>query len=355
MRMKRKNDFSSEPEDVVFLRRFIAENGQRLLKESGPPHSVQVTRQGRVWRIVLEFEGRERNLVVKDIGGNTFIKTPEQLWKLQSYVRSRTPRLTESFPEILDVIPDRRWIVMEYVSGLVFEDLLCGILRGNKKGREAVKVYLSQVMDVFLTMKTLSVPSSDLVFLSESNDNFLTYYKTLFQIGWIRRRLPFPFDTYEKFSVGFDRQLVIQPFHHLVPADCQPKNIIISQTGNPRLIDPDFARSNTFLGMAFFLASLDRIGSRYPLPKTQAILSQWKRIWMASLWEKAGSSFVDEMSFYYPFALLRTAQMHLLIQRWFAPYLHWYYGRCLRSFLERLKTIRVRDSHESALELFEYP
>jgi hypothetical protein len=248
--MKRKMLLSPDPEEMVFLRQYIAENGQRLLGESGPPRSVLVTRQGWVWRIVLMFGDRERNLVVKDIRGNTCLPNADQLRQVQGYIGSMNPRLRESFPEILAVVPERGWIVMQYVSGSILEDLIYGLLRGNGKGKEAVNACLPRVIDVFLAMKNLNLQSSDLAFLSETKGKFLTHYETLFRIGWIRRYLPFPFRTYEKFTSGFDRQLLMQPFIHLVPGDCQPKNIIITEAGIPCLIDPDYARSNVFLAMA---------------------------------------------------------------------------------------------------------
>jgi hypothetical protein len=350
--MNRENLLSPDPEEVTFLRYFMAENGQNLLNESVPPNTVRVIRRDGVWKAVLTFGERERYLVVKDVSGNTSIKSPDHLWQVQCYMGSKAPCLKGSFPGILAVVPDRKWIVMEYISGSILEDILCGVLRGEGKSQETVNVFLSRVMDVFLAMKTLSFLSSEMAFLSETKSKFLTYYETLFQIRWVRRCLPSTFSTYEKFTAGFDRQLVMLPFHHLVPGDCQPKNVIITEMGMPCLIDPDYARGNIFLGMAFFLASLDRIGSRYPLPKTQSILSHWKRLWMAGLWEIMGPAFVEEITFYYPFALAQTAQFHLSNQRWFTPYLCWYYGKHLRSFFKVLEAIIVRDRREAVLELF---
>lgn len=334
---------------LKFTSHLIREHASTPSRKTGARPSVRIRRKGR--RVfVLSLAGGDRKAIIKDITGNTHIRSPDQLMKIQEYILARDTQLARSMPRILAVEQEPAWIMMEYIEAPTLEKILISCLNGDDAAR--AEAGIDEMAGIFLSVNALKPVGEGLPFVPWRNEEGIRNFELAFEASALRRYLPEEFRAFDKFSSRFTPDFFSQTHEALSLVDCQPKNVLAPAAGPLRLIDLDYAVVNPALGVAQFLISLDRLGLRWPSSARRTRIEAWQRRFVAAYLQHADPSFAESLVFSYPSTLMRVCALHAAERPVLARYLRWYYGNRLNRFLVRLRDVPPARYAEALPDLF---
>ncbi len=334
------------------IRRFAQEQGSYFFQEPTAPKSIDVKRRERVSFVTLRYPGGDRKLVLKNVTDNTESKRPSQILQVHQLIASENPELAAYFPKITGIDETLGWIAMEYIPGGTLEALLKRELLVGTRASGEIERYLADIARIFRETGKLNLGETHFSSLKWPNTKIVAAYDTIFTDSALRRYLPKNVDGVKEIFTQFGSDVFSRVYRSLVIVDCQPKNILVQDSGHLRLMDPDYSVANPALAVAHFLASLDRIGVTHLTKASQSKIAYWKSRLVAAYQAGADSVFAKELLFLYPWVLVRVCRWHVASRRWFGPYLRWYYGSLLRGFLTRMADTPKDRLLESPGEVF---
>lgn len=157
-----------------------------------------------------------------------------------------------------------------------------------------------------------------------------------------------PASLFDRLEPGFFDRLGNQ----VALGDARPKNCIIRPDGTLCFIDLDWSVAPAPLGVGVFLVALDRKASTHPHSPARRRVAAWQRSFVETYASHSDRPVGDELTFFYPWALLQMLKQHSGTRPVFAPLLRWHYGRALDRFLGRLKSLSPEQVRQSPGALF---
>jgi hypothetical protein len=330
----------------------LYERGHAFVGEQAPPRRVTASVLGTAVVATLEHPRYQHRVVLKPTELNRGIRDAQVLADVLDSLANSSDRIAKSFPPVLGGDAQSGMLVMAYVHG---EGLVTKVRRSLRAGpdsgedghahfRQAAMI-LSAVHRV--EASTTLFPSSSIrtnaSFIGSFEETAARFESTFRTAGFSR-----PLDLLQRLSPAFfgrqgSRTLLI---------DARPKNAIVRTSGGLCFIDLDCAPASPAMGVASFLASLDRMGARYPAPSSQQQLAAWKRSFLHAYFAANDPWPEEDLIFFYPWTLLQMFEQHRAGHPWLTPYLHWYYGHRLQRYLDQLQQLSVADIVRSPANLF---
>lgn len=316
-----------------------------MLRQATPPRSVRVRRQSTAILASLSFEGAGTfDVVVKHVPvvrvGTGAAWDARQLAYVHERIRSASPRLALCMPRIVGWDADDQLIVMELIPGVVLPHILPGCLRPFRPPPDRCLRPIREAGELLAEIHAL--PAAE-VGIDYTRADTNAVYLPRFEANWRRQGLADHLPVRYRdpgFVYGFLRPDF--PGHtggHLVPADAQPKNVVVADAGRVCFIDPGYAVANPAIGLAQFLVGFDQLGLKWPFPSRFSQIAAWQREFLEGYFRTAARTVADDLVFFYPFVLHQGYELHVGRRPWKRWYLKSFYANRLKSFLANLERI----------------
>jgi hypothetical protein len=331
----------------------LLQRGHEFVGEGRPPRHIGARVVGTAVLATLDYGSEDRyHVVLKPTELNRGVRSAGRLGSTLELLSGQDDRIAASFPEVLGGDERTSLLVLGYVPG---EQLVSRLRRALQVVGPAVDdnaVYFRQAARVLAAVHR--VPASTAGLPGESVRNSASFmgsfertaarFASVFQAADLAEpaqllaRLPPGF-----FSRVGDRTSLI---------DARPKNSIVPPVGPLCFIDLDCAPGSPAMGVAAFLASLDRMGARHPSPAAQSRLAGWKRAFVDEYFACDHVWPAEDLMFFYPWTVLQMFEQHRADHPWLTPYLQWYYGTRLEQFLAHVKRLSNAQLAHSPAMLF---
>ena len=334
------------------VKAFLAERGAAFFGEGRQPDTVEVQVLSTAVVARLRFDNRFHRVVVKPVALNGNIRTARELRHILDHLRKASPLVEDGLAPVLGVADEHEFLVMRYVEGERLETKMRRQLdRADLQSHELNDV-IAQAARAKADIHTVraSAVLSDPRFRShatfvESFDRKGSEFRSAFQAaGWKG-----PHDLLQGLSSDFFKRVG----DRVALIDARPKNLIVRSTGGITFIDLDCSAAPPAMAVALFLAANDRLGTRHPAASAQRRLTEWGRVFVDAYTGHTSDAIGEDLTFFYPWAVLHMYEQHRRNWPWLASYLHWYYGRSLGRFLKALAQLGPVTSARVPAKLFE--
>jgi hypothetical protein len=332
--------------------RLLYERGHVFVGESTPPRRIEARVVGTAVIATLEHTGYRHQVVLKPTELNRSIRDAEVLAGVLESLATSNDRIAKSFPAVLGGDSRAGMLVMAFVQG---EGLVARLRRALASGGQTGEDSHSQIRHAARILAAVHGVVADGKPYSgaavRTNASFVrTFEQTAARFDGVFAAAGFnrPLDLLNRLSSAFferrgNRTLLI---------DARPKNAIVRTTGALCFIDLDCAPASPAMGVASFLASLDRLGARYPGRDAQELIAAWKRSFLHAYFASDEPWPEEDLIFFYPWTLLQMFEQHRAEHPWLMPYLRWYYGLRLQRYLGQLQGLSVADITRAPADLF---
>jgi hypothetical protein len=335
---------------AVQVRDYFAAGGHILVGQARPPERIAVRQIGTAYLATLRYGAQAIRAVVKPVAPDSWLHDPTLLYHVHYRLQNADPLLRRVLNTMVAPIPERGWVVVEYVAGVSLRDALCHALRFPVYRDAQPSTLLAQTARALAALNRISAAQVRVPLAPQAN---LSYVETLERCWADRRVQPYLPRTWR---AGPPANIMGDSFRcrglgqgrladRILPIDCQPKNILVPCRGEVRFIDQDYGVGNPALGLAFFLLTLDRLGLAHPLPYQRARIAAWKAVFLESYFQHAEPWIAEDLPFFYAWTLVRQVCDAAARRLLFRPYARWHYARCLREFLSACEARPVSLSH----------
>lgn len=329
---------------------FLKERGHEVVGQARSATRIDVRIRSSAFIARLQFADVSRQLVVKPIEFNQELRDANELRRVLARLAASSPQIADALPTVLASDEDRQLLILEWIEG----DPLDTVLRRALWRRSVAKDHLHVLRHAARILAGVHGSMAHDVLLRRAfraNGSFVPGFEqqaTAFASAFRRTGYDGPDRLLARLSPGFfsrvgDRVALI---------DARPKNLIVRVGGGLAFIDLDCAPMAPALGVALFLVAIDRLGVRHPYDGAQRRLTQWKQTFVESYREWSGSTFGEDLTFFYPWTLLQMFEQHRRHRPALTSYLRWYYGRRLTSFLASLTRLSPADVASRPGDLF---
>ena len=318
------------------VRRFVQERVARRLGIAADEAVVRIERRGTTYLVSVEGQGVTSRCVVCPRIREDHIQDAGELQRVHGVVRGGSEELARGLPMVLDVEPQQQWVVFEYLAGApLLEVLKTGLRRGNvQSGLEALRqtgCLLAQINGFSAAKLGLGQPLA-------LHAEYVRQMDLCTADPLVRRWLPedgcwqaaLARVTGEDFEKRYGDRLML--------VDCQPKNVLVTEAGDARCIDIDYATGSPALNVAHFLISLDRLGLRHPQARRQRLLAECKAAFVQAYLEVGEPWIGQDLAFFYAWLLMRCIRQHANLHPLLGGYIRRSYGRRLQRLLRGLET-----------------
>jgi len=318
------------------VRQFLRERLAGRLGAAPADVVVDVQRRGTTFLATARAGGVVTRCAVcpRVIGDQT--RDAGELGWIHTRVRGRSEQLARALPMVLDVEPQRQWVVFEHLAGQPLLRVLQRGLRGWKG--KATAGLLRQTGQLLAQVNRPAATDLGLKQPATCNGDYARQMDLCVVDPRVRRWLPDdgPWQRALGRETGWDFEK--RWGNRLLLVDCQPKNVLISPGGEPRFIDIDYATGNPALNLAHFVIALDRLSLRHPLPQQRRRIETWKAAFVQGYLQVGETWIGRDFACFYAWLLMRCLREHDRLHPWLGAYLRRTYGKRLRAYLLSLES-----------------
>jgi len=310
---------------------WLRAKGNELVGRRHPPRSVRLEKHKSIHTAWLRFNDGEIRLAIKKVRDVASEQECRDLVCICQRVVTTNKALAGHVPRVFGHSPAGRHVAMEFVHGRNMEWLLASELR-RRAGCDAHTIRaLEASARVLAAVHTIDADTVGLRRTGRSIASFLDGMRRTAADLQARGLLGQEVERLVRFASTKAEPILQYVGGSLLPTDAQPKNVLVRIESRVSFVDLDFAAGPRGLGVAFFLASLDRIALRASWPRAISTLDIWKRAFVRAYLKKSGPQAAHEISFFYPWMLVQSMSDHLRRR----PLLSWplavRYGGLLRA------------------------
>ncbi|MCE9552258.1 MAG: phosphotransferase [Planctomycetes bacterium] len=345
--------FFAKKEIAQQLKRQLLVHGHTYFGESQPPQSVAIEPNCTAMIGTLAFGGGEKKLVIKGLPTHAHVSNAQELFNIHEGIRARNKRLAANTPRFVGFDEAQNLVFMEFVSGSTL-DLVALQSLGSRTSAQDIPAKFRLAGEVLGTMHQLKADECGFKATIRQNRSFLDGFENAWKkqslSAYLTTEFSDPRHLYEQLSDSFfDRQ-----GESLLPVDSRPKNILVRDSGDLCFIDIDYSCGNPAMGLGLFLAAIDRLGLR-SMRNHSAQISRWKQDLVSGYFQQMPQSALEDLIFFYPWALLAMLQQHAVARPWLAWYLRKHYARPLREFLDNIRRLSRSEIFACPGKLFACP
>jgi hypothetical protein len=332
------------------IQQFLLKRGQEFVGETTTPQQVDVRSVATAIFAVLHYSGHTHRVVVKSTASNGGIRSASELARVLTALRASDEQIASRLPPILGFDEPSQLIVLGYVDGQRGSSLLESALKtrdGAPQGCELLRESAASLA----CFQTLAARD----FLPDSKVRTNGSFVPGFRVGAATLSSVFGsagFDSLDRLLERVTPEFLAREGDRMFLIDARPKNLIAKASGGLCFIDLDWSAGNPGIGISSFLVALDRIGCRHPWPASQARIALWKRAFVEAYASSADGPIGDDLTFFYPWTVLQMLAQHCALRPAFTPYLRWYYGTQLGSFLRVLRSLSPAEVAQAPAALF---
>ncbi len=332
-------------------RQYLLEYGHRIVGQPAAPWRVDARPVGTAILARLRFASGDHDVVLKSAANNQGVGAHELRSIVVKLRAADGGRMRRHLPDVLAIDESAQIIAFSHVHGEGFGAYLSPRLSWRRRLADDSTPWFTQAAEFLAWLHGLDAAAFLPDQTSRSYGSFTASFAELTRdfAGVFRTH---GFDTpaalYDRLEPGFFDRIGTQ----LALGDARPKNCIIRPDGTLCFIDLDWSVAPAPLGVGVFLVALDRKASTHPHAPARRRVSAWQRTFVEVYAKRSGRPVGDELTLFYPWALLQMLKQHCGTRPAFAPILRWHYGRALDRFLGRLKSLSPEQVRQSPGDLF---
>jgi hypothetical protein len=295
--------------------------------------AVRVERRGSILLVDLHSTQTVRRFVVKALPPSPV--RGKSVYDFHARLLNANPALSAVTPHFLNLANGSPWVVMEYLPGeSLLESLVTqagrgpeGIAWGCAACRRAGEI-LAQFHSVSAQQVGLPTGTRPMQSFIEAGQRLIHKFRHLLRIaGMDNRSLNWLSDSWSRIQGNRLGTAVL-------PVDAQLKNVLVTDGDRLCFIDLAYEAGHEAMGAGVFLASIDRMRVRRPwIP--YRIIAAWRDAFVEGYLPHVPQYVRDELSFFYPWALLVYAEDHVrrrpLAGHWASLVYAWQLARCVKS------------------------
>lgn len=317
-----------EPKYILDL---LYEKGHHYIGTYGRPKKVNILKtivgsDNKIYICEISCNSKSQKICIKEYDDRinadvaTLFKTQR---KLENYIENFPVKM----PKFLGYESDISAIIMEFIQGETLEKKITRSFLARKNSMESCNRILNVVAKGLALLNQIDYSKTALSnHNSKSNLSFVTTLKEAISKSTISK------NYIQKISLelGCLLEMLSEQFwkrheKSLVLGDFQPKNILISNSGEVYFIDIYYDIGHPLLNVSFFVSQLTRLKLRWILPKTKRIISNYQKIFLDQYFQHGNLSLIEDLPFFRVWSLMYSLTEHRNHRRILLPYLLKFY------------------------------
>ena len=332
-------------------RQYLLEYGHRLVGQPAPPFQVDARSVGTAILARLRFQSGDHDVVLKSAANNAGVGAHELKSIVVKLRAADDGRMRRHLPDVLAIDESAQIIAFSHVHGEGLGTYLGRWLSLFAHGDDHSTPWFTQAAEFLAWLHSLDAEtylpgrqSRSYGSFKNSFDGLTKDFSRVFRIHGFDT----PASLFDRLEPGFFDRIGNQ----VALGDARPKNCIIRPDDTLCFIDLDWSVAPAPVGVGVFLVALDRKASTHPHDAARRRVAAWQRSFIEVYARHSDRPVGDELTFFYPWALLQMLKQHSATRPAFTPFLRWHYGRALDRFLRRLKLLSPEQVRQAPGELF---